>query len=152
MQFCPPSSSSPSTLDRVHAWLQNTPPASPASPTQHSQKRQRDADMPRNSSPKRQRIDTDDVLPTQSASQVGSISVVDLSDRTTLTAPQGLKRSSRNLTDLCTATPSISLSPFNQVMQPPPANVSARSNSLRSRLGRARVSRSATNQLACAMR
>jgi hypothetical protein len=139
MQFCPPSSSSPSTLDRVHAWLQNTPPTSPASPTQHSQKRQRDADMPRNSSPKRQRIDTDDVLPTQSASQVGSISVVDLSDRTTLTAPQGLKRSSsptRNLTELRTATPSISLSPFNQVKQPPPANVSARINSLRRRLSR----------------
>ncbi|CAN9171321.1 unnamed protein product [Alternaria alternata] len=93
--------------------------------------------MPRNSSPKRQRIDTDDVLPTQSASQVGSISVVDLSDRTSLTAPQGLKRSSsptRNLTELRTATPSISLSPFNQVKQPPPANVSARINSLRSRL------------------
>ncbi|CAN9238933.1 unnamed protein product [Alternaria alternata] len=119
--------------------LQNTPPASPASPTQHSQKRQRDADVPRNSSPKRQRIDTDDVLPTQSASQVGSISVVDLPDRTTLTAPQGLKRSSsptRNLTELRTATPSISLSPFNQVKQPPPANVSARTNSLRSRLSR----------------
>ncbi|CAN9196174.1 unnamed protein product [Alternaria alternata] len=95
--------------------------------------------MPRNSSPKRQRIDTDDVLPTQSASQVGSISVVDLSDRTTLTAPQGLKRSSsptRNLTELRTATPSISLSPFNHVKQPPPANISARINSLRSRLSR----------------
>ncbi|CAN9171290.1 unnamed protein product [Alternaria alternata] len=108
-------------------------------PPPHSQKRQRDADVPRNSSPKRQRIDTDDVLPTQSASQVGSISVVDLPDRTTLTAPQGLKRSSsptRNLTELRTATPSISLSPFNQVKQPPPANVSARINSLRSRLSR----------------
>ncbi|KAF5843981.1 hypothetical protein GGP41_003160 [Bipolaris sorokiniana] len=139
MQSCPPSSNSLSTLNRVEAWLQNTPPASPASPTQHSQKRHRDADMPRNSSPKRQRIDTDDVLPTQSASQVGSISVVDLSDRTTLTAPQGLKRSSsptRNLTELRTATPSISLSPFNQVKQQPPANISAHISSLRNRLGR----------------
>lgn len=65
--------------------------------------------------------------------------MVDLLDRTTLTAPQGLKRSSsptRNLTELRTATPSISLSPFNQVKQPPPANVSARINSLGSCLGR----------------
>jgi hypothetical protein len=49
--------------------------------------------MSRTSSPKRQRIDTDEVLPTQSASQVGSISIVDLSDRTTFTVPQGSRRS-----------------------------------------------------------
>ncbi|CBY01212.1 predicted protein [Plenodomus lingam JN3] len=139
MQFCSPSSSSPSTLDRIQAWLQNTTALSPASPTLHSQKRQRDSDMLHDSSPKRQRIDTDGLLPTQSASQAGSISIVDLSDCTTLTAPQGSKRSSsptRNLTELRTATPSISLSPFNQVKQPPSASVSARINSLRGRLGR----------------
>ena len=139
MQFFKSPSSSPSTNDRVQAWLQNTPPASPASPTHHSQKRRRDTEMPRTSSLKRQRVDIDDILPTQSVSQVGSISVVDLSDRTNLTAPQGSKRSSspiRNLTELRTATPSISLSPFNQVKQPPTADVAARINNLRGHLSR----------------
>ncbi|KAF1995237.1 hypothetical protein P154DRAFT_500620 [Amniculicola lignicola CBS 123094] len=132
-------SSSLSSVDRVEAWLRNSPPASSSSPADRPRKRHRNADMSRNSSPKRQRVDADDVLPTQSASQVGSISVVDLSDRTTLTTPQGPKRSSsptRNLTELRTATPSISLSPLNQVKQPPPAEVAARINGLRSRLGR----------------
>ncbi|KAL5114018.1 hypothetical protein ACEQ8H_008123 [Pleosporales sp. CAS-2024a] len=141
MQFCPPSSSSLSSLDRVQAWLQNTPPASPASPTQRSPNQNGDIDMQRNLSPKRKRINTDDVLPTQSASQVGSTSVLHLSDRTTLTATQGSMRSSsasptRKVMDLRNATPSISLSRFNEVKQPPPANVSARINSLRSHLGR----------------
>ncbi|RMZ69753.1 ribonuclease h [Pyrenophora seminiperda CCB06] len=132
------SFSLPSTLDRVEAWLQNTPPASPAPPTEHSRKRRRDADMSRNSSPKRQRVDADHVLPTQSASQVGSVSIVDLSDRTTFTAPQGFKRSlrpTRQLTELRTATPSICISPLNQVKPPPPADIAACISSLRSRLG-----------------
>ena len=139
MEFSTSPFSSSSTHDRVQAWLQNTPPASPASSTQHSSKRYCDADMPRNFSPKRQRVETDDVLPTQSASQVGSISVVDLSDRTTLTAQYGSKRSSsptRNLTELRTATPSISLGSFNQVKQPLSADVAARINKLRGRLSR----------------
>lgn len=89
------------------------------------------------SSCKRQRVDVDDVLPAQSASQVGSISVTDLSDRTTLTAPQRPKRSSSptlHLTELRTATPSITLSPFDQVGQPSPVDVAARIYRLRSRL------------------
>jgi hypothetical protein len=133
------SSESPSSLDRVQAWLQYTPPTTPSPTSGCLQKRPRDADMSRTSSPKRQRVDADDVLPTQSASQVGSISVVDLSDRTTFNAPRRSKRSSsptRHLTELRTATPSISLSPFNQVKQPPPADITARLNNLRGRLSR----------------
>ncbi|PVH99590.1 hypothetical protein DM02DRAFT_614901 [Periconia macrospinosa] len=131
------SSDSPSSLVRIQAWLQNTPPTTPPLTAGGSQKRPHDTVMSRTSSPKRQRVDTDDVLPTQSASQVGSISIVDLSDRTTFNAPQGSKRSSsptRHLTELRTATPSISLSPFNQVKQPPPVDVAARLNNLRGRL------------------
>ncbi|KAF2463674.1 uncharacterized protein BDR25DRAFT_297831 [Lindgomyces ingoldianus] len=137
MPPCLSSSNSTSPLNRVEAWLWNSPPAS-SSPIDRLRKRNCDADMSRNLSPKRQRVDIDDVLPAQSASQVGSISVVDLSDRTTLTAPQGSKRSSsptRHLTELRTATPSITLSPFNQVKQPPPVDVAARINRLRSHLG-----------------
>ena len=133
------SHSPPYPLNRIQAWLQKTPPATPSLIAGCSQKRPHDAEMSRTSSPKRQRVDTDDVLPTQSASQVGSISIVDLSDRITFNAPQGSKRSSsptRHLTDLRTATPSISLSPFNQVKQPPPADVAARLNNLRGRLSR----------------
>lgn len=129
----------PSSLDRIQAWLQNTPPTTPTLIAGCSQKRPHGADTSRTSSPKRQRVDTDNVLPTQSASQVGSISIVDLSERTTFNAPQGSKRSSsppRHLTELRTATPSISLTPFNQVKQPPPVDVAVRLNSLRGRLSR----------------
>lgn len=94
--------------------------------------------MSRTSSPKRQRVD-DDVLPAQSASQIGSISVVDLSDRTSLSAQRGQKRSAspaRQLTELRNATPSISLGPFNMIKQLPPPNISARISQLRSSLAR----------------
>lgn len=136
------SSISQFRTDRVNDWIQQqTPPRSPSSPAAPSRKRSRgytSTDMPRNTSPKRQRIDPDDVLPTQSASQVGTISVVDLPSRTIFTPPPGTKRSlspTRALTELRTATPSICLSPLTQVKKSPPAAISAKIKSLRRREG-----------------
>jgi len=137
MPTCTSPFSSAFSLGRVEDWLQNTPLVS-SSPSDSLRKRHCNDSISRNSSPKRQRVEADDVLPTQSASQVGSISIVNLSDRTTLTAPQGSKRTSsptRYLTELRTVTPSITLSSFNQVDQPLPVDVVARINSLCTHLG-----------------
>ncbi|KAF2457343.1 hypothetical protein BDY21DRAFT_386100 [Lineolata rhizophorae] len=126
MPPCLSSSRSLSSIDRVESWLRNSPPASPTPPVECPRKRRHDADTSRNSSLKRRRVDADNVLPTQSASQVGSISVED----------PGARVLRAVLTELRAATRSISLSPFNQVKQLPPIHVTTRINSLRNHLGR----------------
>ena len=67
----PWSLSSPDSLaplDRIQAWLQDAPLEAIPLPAECSQKPPDGADIPRTSSPKRRRVDADDMLPTYSAS------------------------------------------------------------------------------------
>ena len=143
-----PSSSMapPSSHGFVHSWLNSTtvethfPPTPPQSDTPpRPSKRKRASSMPPmttsgRASPKKRRIEREDeILPAQSASQIGRSNPFDLTDRTTLSAvtnQSGISSPKRAVSPtreasikLRTGIPTIAVDPISGLREKPPEPV-----------------------------